>query len=289
MVYIEYFSYVSPERILECVRDVHMRFPEVRYQEHLGRPPHSKYDYYLDGVAIGGAYVDVGKYKNYDRLTKTFDLLPMFQLRVNPNKYMDCEWFKVLLENLLNCQGGGTLRKYDYAIDIPLEPKCVQIMNSRKEPGLFKGTRYYGQSGRHGYVKVYDKEKDMLRQNFELGHPLTRVEYTLFANKEPSLENVYVLRSDVLKTDYSGLNDTDIAIIEMYLRLKALGSDYTLNLGRGKMNKLKEYISGQYALLEYGSVLSTLLDNIKSVFKATDSISDENGFLQVSDEELPFD
>ena len=289
MVYLEYFSRLSPSKIVELVQGIHEKYPDVRYQEYLGRAPHSKYDYFCDGIAIGGVYVSAGKYTNSDKETKTFDLLPMFELRVNPNKYFHEQWFKDLLYALLEVGTSGQLRKYDYAVDIPKPPCMVEVMNSRKEPGLFKGTRYYGQSGRHGYCKIYDKQADMKRQKVEIGD-LTRVETTLFTKQEPSLENVYILENQCLKTDYTGLNDTDKAIIEMYLKLKALNVDYDLQLGRVKMEKLKEYISGQYVLLDYGNILQGLIDNIKTMFHVTDIVTDEDGFVQVSgDEELPFE
>ena len=289
MVYLEYFSYLNPSKIVELVRCIHDKYPDVRYQEQLGRAPHSKYDYYCDGISIGGVYVSAGKYMNYDRETKTFDLLPMFELRVNPNKYWHEQWFKDLLSELLKVGSSGRLRKYDYAVDIAKGKKAVEVFETRKERGLYKGTRYFGQSGRHGYCKIYDKQADMKRQKVEIG-VLTRVEHTLFSNQEPSLENVYILENKALKTDYTGLNDTDKAIIDMYLRLKALNVDYDLKLGRGKMEKLKEYISGQYVLLDYGNILQSLIDNIKTMFHVTDIVTDEDGFLQVSgDEELPFD
>ena len=56
------------------------------------------------------------------------------------------------------------------------------------------------------------------------------------------------------------------------------------------MEKLKEYISGKYVLLDYGHILQGLIDNIKTMFHVTDIVTDEDGFMQVSgDEELPFD
>ena len=289
MVYLEYFSYLNPSKIVELVQCIHDKYPDVRYQEHLGRAPHSKYDYYCDGISIGGVYVSAGKYTNYDRETKTFDLLPMFELRVNPNKYWHEQWFKDLLSELLKVGSSGRLRKYDYAVDIAKDKKSVEVFETRKERGLFKGTRYFGQSGRHGYCKIYDKQADMKRQKVEIG-VLTRVEHTLFSNQEPSLENVYIFENKALKTDYTGLNDTDKAIIDMYLRLKALNVDYDLKLGRVKMEKLKEYISGQYVLLDYGNILQSLIDNIKTMFHVSDIVTDDDGFVQVSgDDELPFD
>ena len=287
MVYVEYFSYVNSSGVIEIVRNIHEKYPSLKYEEFLGKKPQHKYDYYLDTAVIGGVSIYAGKYNNYDKLTGTFDLLPMFKLRVNPNKYFNETWFQELLSELLKNASSGMLRKYDYAIDIPLEPRFVTVLNTRKEAGLYKGTRYYGQSGRHGYLKIYDKQKDMKREKVDI-RPTTRVEHTIIGNQDPSLENVYVLDSEALKCDYSSLKDTDRAIVEMYLQLKALGYDYPLKLGRGKMEKLELYISGSYTLLEYGDALDRLIANIKQVFDVDNSpvneISvDDGGFMVISE------
>lgn len=296
MVYVEYFSRLSPSSVVDEVRKIFAKYPFLKYDEYLDRLPQHKYDFYLNSISIGGVYVQSGKYKNYDKITKTFDMLPMVKLRVNPNKHMNEPWFLDLLSLLGDEMSSGVLLKYDYAIDIPTEPKNVEVLETRKEPGLYKGTRYYGQQGRHGYLKIYDKQKDMARHGIDL--PVTtRVEHTQNALKERSLENVYVLTSSVLKTDYSALNDTDKVIVDMFLKLKGLGCCYDLRqLGRKKYEKLKEYVSGTYALLEYNNILDDLLGNIKRVFHVTDSISDsdmflqdEDGFLDVDTDDVPFD
>lgn len=295
MVYIEYFSYCKPKDIVKIVQDIHAKYPLLKYQEHLDRVPHSKYDYYLDGIAIGGVYVSAGKYSNYDKMSGTFDILNMFELRVNPNKHFEEEWFQELLKKLLDNAIEGILRKYDYAVDIPKEMKCVKVLDSKKELGIYKGTYYYGQTGRHGYLKIYDKQKDMKRQKEEIG-VLTRVEHTIFTKNKPSLENVYILESEALKND-GKLNDTDTAIVEMYLQLKALGIEYDLKLGRVKKDKLRPYIQGKYSKLEYGDILEKLVENIKSVFKVNVSVHEEmrldsDGFIEVTEDmlaELPFD
>lgn len=158
---------------------------------------------------------------------------------------------------------------------------------SRKEQGLYKGTRYYGQAGRHNYCKIYDKQLDMARQGVEID-TLTRVEYTLFGGEIPHFENISILSENGLKTDLNALKDTDTAIVEMYLQLKAMGVDYDLKLGRVKMEKLSPYLYGSYQLLEYGSILDVLLEKIKFEFDVVDSAG--NAFIPVSaGEELPFD
>ena len=289
MVYIEYFSYLNPDVLIEKLREFHEANPDILYSEYLNMSYNSKYDYYHDYIKFSGVTIYAGKYSNYDKMTKTFDLIPMFQIRFNPNKYMHEKWFNDLVSFLLSNGSSGYLRKYDYAVDIPKEPKYVEVIGSRKEPGLFKGTRYFGQSGRHGYCKVYDKQEDMKRQNVEIGS-LTRVEHTMMGNKPFSLEPVYLVDFRGQKHDLSDLNDTDRAIVEMYLRLKLSGDDYELKLGRRKLLKLKEYISGQYVPLEYGDILPSLLENIKVIFKLTDIVTDDDGFMQLSgDVDLPFE
>lgn len=292
MVYAEYFC-VSAKGIIKTVQNIHEKYPLLKYQEHLDRLPCSKWDFYLDAISIGGVYVSAGKATDYDAENKKFRTLDMFQIRVNPNKYMKEEWFCELLDCLLDDAKDGWIRKYDYAIDIPKEMRCVQVLDTRKEPGLYKGTRYYGQASRHGYLKIYDKQKDMKRQGEEIG-TLTRVEHTLFTSKEPSLETVYILQNDTLETDYSELKDTDRAIVEMYMQLQALGVGYNLRLGRGKMKTLEPYLQGQYVKLDYGRYLDLLLDDIRFRFKAHEKslYTDDAGFIQVDEkdlEALPFD
>lgn len=286
MVYSVYWSRMSIVGWLDEIRKLHELYPEIRYDEHLNRPCSSRYDYFKDGIAIGGAYIEFGKYTDYDRLTKTFRLLDQVQLRVNPNKYMCEPWFRSLLRLIWDNCSGGWLRKYDYAVDIPLPPSKVQVCRSRKEPGLYKGTRYFGQQGRHGYCKVYDKQKELERKGEKIP-PLTRVEHTQMVGKPQSLEEVFILSETVLKDDLSGLNDTDRAIVSMYRELKALGSNYELSLGRGKMDKLKDYITGNYVALDYGDILNQLLSRITFAFGVSDSLPQDEWELQ--DEELPFD
>lgn len=102
MVYVEWYCKCSLKTMLESIREIHLKYPLVRYEEYLDRPRHSKYDFYLDGIVFGGVFVNMGRYTNYDRVNKTFDIFPMFQLRVNPNKYMNEPWFGELRALLLS-------------------------------------------------------------------------------------------------------------------------------------------------------------------------------------------
>lgn len=296
MVYIEYFAKCSCKSVLETIRSVREQFPDIQYREELDRKPSSKYDFYLDMVIFGHARIDMGKYTNYDKTTKSFDLLDMFQLRVNPNKWFDEPWFQALLTALLDLSAEGHLRKYDYAIDISVHPRHVSPVGSRKEPGLFKGTRYLGQMGKHGYVKVYDKQKEIIEKWKKVcDEPLTRVEYTLFTSKKPSLDTFVVFAENNLNEDLSGLTDTDKALVEMYQLLKANNIHYDLKIGRRKMDKLKSHIVGDYVTLDY-SLLDSLLALVESDFickKNIPQIVDDmqtDDFMELDEDfdELPF-
>ena len=289
MVYCEYMSFFSPGPLLEKLQAFHSDFPDVEYAEFLNRPCHSKYSYYLDAVRFDGVFIEFGKYNNYDKVSGTFDLIPMFQIRFNPNKYMHLDWFRALLLLVLDCGSSGSLRNYDYAIDIPVALSAVQLFDCRREKGLYKGTRYYGQSGRHGYVKVYDKYKDLFRKGEVVNAPLTRVEQTIFSSQPLHLEPIYVMDQKLLD-DFSDLKETERAIVEMYSILAANHISYDLTLGRKMHNKLRPYLFGGYRKVEYADILELLLANIHKILKVDLIYVDENGFFQVDENDpLPFD
>lgn len=296
MIYVEYLVKGSWKWLLDILREFHEKYPDLTYGEYLDRSPCSKYDFYLDAVSIGGVYVQLGKYTNYDRVSKTFDLLDMCQLRVNPNKHMHEEWFQELLARFLEYNGDAYIRKFDYAIDLEIAQKDVQVFETRKEKGLYKGTRYYGQSGRHGYLKIYDKAKELKKHGVECPDVLTRVEYTFMNGMIPSLEKVFVCVDNLVDGSVK-LNDTDRVIVDMYRLLQSLGVDYELNLGRGKSEKLRPYLQGKFNTIDYADYLDRLLERMKEVFCAYleempsfGSLPvDEDGFIQCDDGDLPFD
>lgn len=284
MIYVEYMSYVSIEKIIETIRLIHDKYSNIKYDEYLDKKPCSKYDFYLNNIVFGGVYISIGKFTDYDSESKLFRLLPMFQIRVNPNKYMLEPWFIDLLDALKYFIADGIIRKYDYAIDLPYNINNIMLFNSKKEKGLYKGTRYYGQQGRHGFLKIYDKRKEWSKNKLDLkGMPenITRVEHTLMYNKPLSLEDVFYFTTDSL--DYHNLKDTDFAIVDMFLKLKAIGYDYELKLGRGKYEKLMPYLMGCYKKLDYGNYISELLEHMKMKFYITDV--DSNGFMNPDDEQ----
>lgn len=286
MVYIQYFCRISPEGFIDKLNFLKDSFPDMRYEEYLERPYHSKYDFFRFGVVFGGSFIDLGKYCDYSKETKTFHLLPMIQLRVNPNKCFTLDWFQPLLNLIFEYCTSGYLRKFDFAVDIPCSPDNVFVFDSRKEKGLYKGTRYFGQSGRHNFCKIYDKKKESF-----LDYELTRVEHTFFSNKDFNFENVYVRSSDCCSNvEFDKLTSTDRSIVDMYKILRRFGVEYPLDLGRRKMDKLKNFLYGDFIPLDYGQHIYPLLDFYMDLFKCDMNCPEISDFFYENySDYVPFD
>lgn len=104
-----------------------------------------------------------------------------YSLRVsfNPNKCLDSSVLSYLLTYLrFNC-GVIAFRcsRCDYTYDIPYHPNDLMIL-SRKTEGHYKTTRYYGNRGSSGYLRLYDKREELKqRDKVDLGYDLCRLEW----------------------------------------------------------------------------------------------------------------
>lgn len=142
-----------------------------------GLPASSRYSWFAFSIWGGGLYLQFGQYRDYDADTKQFHIVPVLRLKVNPNKFYSNPLYLDIQEWVSSNCDNGVLVKFDFACDVPVKRDAIAV-KSRKEPGLYKGTRYFGQRGKHGRLKVYDKSEEA-----KLTTPLTRVEYTLCYGK----------------------------------------------------------------------------------------------------------
>lgn len=260
------------------------------YWEKLNCSGCPKWSFYQNHIHFDdGIYLKVGHYSDYDASKRMFRLLPMLCLEVNPNKHFEKDSFQDILDFVKNYCRSGELLRYDYAIDIPLKPDDVQVFKSRKQYGLFKGTRYYGVRNNHGYCRIYDKAKEQ-----ELKTPLTRVEHVLVSGKKLSLETFFVLTGDTVN-DLSGLTPNNRVIVMMARQIQALGGDYSDAIGaleRHARAKLETYLNGGFQEYKYDlDILDRLLEKIKVLFFVEDMpdvYPDADGFLQY-DGENPFE
>ena len=184
------------------------------------RLPSSKYQYFRSAIWGGGFDIQYGHYQDYDRLTREWSVFPLLRVKFNPNKYLDSALSRHLLAWLSEWCDSGVLVKFDYAVDILCRP-CDLVVFSRKEYGLHKGTRYFGQRNKHGRLKVYDK-----RAESELDYDLTRCEWTFCCRKPISFDDVLWLTSGPAPIpDVTELGKQSYTLARMLLRIRALGGD----------------------------------------------------------------
>lgn len=287
-VVLNYYLHCSVDTAVKRLQE--LRSNRKNYWEKLNCSGCPKWSFYQNHIHYDdGIYLKIGHYTDYDAKKKMYRLIPMLSLEVNPNKHSEKDSFQEILQFIKEyCQSGDLIR-YDYAIDIPLKQNDIQVFKTRKQCGLYKGTRYYGIRNNHGYCRIYDKGKE---QNLDT--PLTRVEHVLVAGKKLSLETFYYLSSDTVE-DLSGLTPNNRAIVMLARQVKALGGDYSSAIGaleRHARAKLETYLSGGFVQYKYDlAILDKLLKEMKRLFFLDDSqvvYEDAEGFLQY-DGDVPFD
>lgn len=294
-VIMTWYLKCSVEIAINEIRELKNKYLPGNYWERLNCSACQKWSWYQNHIHVeDGIYVSLGRYKEYDKKEDKQYIFPMIKLEVNPNKHYDKPIYNGIVEFVRERCDGGYIDKHDYAIDVPFEPDRVKVYGSRKEPGLYKGTRYWGQRNKHGYLRIYDKQKES-----GLESCLTRIEHTLCNSKPVSFENVCITKFEGIEADLSALDPVNRAIVEMIVLLKRHNEDYEecikdLNYRRRK--KIEPFIAGNIEKLEYNNTIhKQLLDNICKVFDLTEhnvcesvlsaglSVDDE-GFLSVSDE-----
>lgn len=248
----------------------------------------SRYSYYQNHIHYDdGIYIKIGHYDVYLEEKKKYEILPIINFEINPNKHFKKDSFKEIMDFIkLYCKC-GTLDKYDYAIDMDIPISSIKLFDSRKEAGLYKGTIYRGQRNKNGYLKIYNKAKELkLDDNITI----TRVEHTCCKRDNLSLENLYIVDRNI-SADLSALASCRRALVECIYRLRENGLDYediVNSMDKSAKSRLVPFLYGGYQKYEYDlTILDKLLEHVSSVFKL--DYVDSNGFMVVTDEELPFD
>lgn len=259
-----YVDSFSADHVIDSLADIFARnVPDWTEEKNTRRdlPACSKYQYFRDTIWGGGFHVSFGHYKQFDKLDKSWDVLPVIRFKFNPNKWMHGPLFEDLLAWIsLRC-ADGVLLKYDYAIDVPCR-LCDLAVDSRKEPGLYKGTRYYGQRNQHGRLKIYDKKTEAAA---EVPDDMTRVEWTFCRDREISFDTIVWLTNGPLPLPTaSDLSPRTYALARLLLELRAAGGSVEVGLSyldRRTRKKLEPYTVGTgVGLMDQGAdVLHELL------------------------------
>lgn len=282
-------------KMIDSLHDLRDKYPACNYWERLGINASRKYSFYQNVIHLDdGITVFVGHYVDWDADKKERTVFPLMQLKINPNKHAQKPVFQDFMALVNKTCYDGVLKSYDYAVDVPYPLNDVQVFGSNKEKGLYKGTRYYGQRGKNGFCRIYDKAKEQGLEN-----PLTRIEHVVSrtkTTKKRSFEKVYVKSGNRKEEKISA---TDKVILDLCTLCQANGLDFEdiLNgLDRRKRKTIYGYLTdGGYEQIEFDSAIHDKLLNYYMDFfavkePAEEITTDEEGFLQVSDDlELPFD
>lgn len=267
---------------------------DINYWERLNVNACVKYAWYCNHIHLDdGIYLSLGHYREGIKERQTFVIFPLLKLEINPNKHYNKPVFKALQDIINKFCVSGTLKKYDYAIDIPRNIADVQVFNTRKELGLYKGTRYFGQRSRDGFMKIYDKSKEA-----KLDTPLTRVEHcfdTVKHSFEKSFTTFHVLDSSSVSSDIS---KTDSVIVKLCNMLKANNIDYMdilQGLDKRKRWKVMEYLNGGYKEITFNQELhDKLIDQVMEKFNVVppeeNQETGDNDFVVLDDNDsLPWE
>lgn len=257
-------------------------------------PACSNYCWFRSSIWGGGFYIQFGHYQDFDKSTREWSEYPLLRLKFNPNKYWSSPVLSPLLSWIsLNCDN-GVLVKFDYAIDVPARLNDIQV-NSRKEPGLYKGTRYYGQRNKHGRLKIYDKKAES-----ELPDDTVRVEWTFCFGKPIVFDRVVWLTNGPAPLPDVRELGKSYAYAQLILYINSLGGDPQQALGyldSRTAKKLEPYTIGSGVQLMDGclDILTFLLrsycDALSLSFSSdgVNSISIGRHFERLSNDDLEAD
>lgn len=295
MVKVFYQCAYSVDSILASflkVKDMNL-VSDADYWEKLNCTPCAKWSYWMHHLHFGPIYVRVGQFKLDG---KDYIFMSCVSIEVNPNKHHDTDLFKAIMDVVNECQEGGYVMQVDYAIDIPCQPDDIVVLRTRKIPGLYKGTRYYGARGQNGFVRIYNKAVES-----GLEYPLTRVETCVKLKDKFSSIDFGVVDPRTKKSDTKISLSTGL-LVEMLQELEMLGSS-NIQKYLDKMNyrtrvQVLEALKENIVEYRYNSeILLKLMVDINKLFcvngapaPESDILVDEDGFMLLDDDEdgLPF-
>lgn len=258
-------------------------------------PACSAYSWFKSSIWGGGFYIQYGQYKDFDKVTREWSEYPLMRIKFNPNKYWSSPVLARLNDWIERECDTGVIVKFDFAVDVPARLRDIEV-HSRKEPGLYKGTRYYGQRNKHGRLKIYDKKAES-----ELPDDTARVEWTFCYGKPIVFDEVYWLTNGpVPLPDVKDLGSQAYSLARMLLAVRSLGGDVHECLSwldRRTQKKLEPYTIGTGVQLldscfKHLSALLVFYCGALSVsFKAdgVNQISIGNDFTRLSLDDLEAD
>lgn len=194
---------------------------------------------------------------------------PYWVLRFNPNKICTKPYFEDFKKIIVDWSKENPnllfFKKFDYAIDVDL-PIHLLSVSTRKTSGRVGTTLYFGKAGRHGYLKIYDKTKELKeQQHISIEGTHTRLEYTFIAKNDFSFDDISYL--DVSTADSTELTDTEKFVLRTYVKERESNLDFDLSkhVGRKTWEKLKNFIASKITIPN-GELLTKLVYDYCDMF-----------------------
>jgi len=208
----------------------------------------------------GGNSFYFAAYPNWIRST---DWANVARLEFNPAKVGNSIQFRYLHAYLLARSKKVQARRFDVAIDLPLDRRDVFLHKDRRQYRTIQNsaldkTEYLGQRSQHGQVKVYNKKIES-----KLDYDLTRVEITVdFENN--SYDEFVRLFPDVTYVDTGQMILEDLVLegTEKVVLMACLEHpEYLKMLGRYMRKKIERALESHVLRLqpsykEYMSIVS---------------------------------
>ena len=280
------------DRIVEEFNDlsqVYRLIPEVK----MNLPPRSSYSWAIHfyKFRFGLCVFLGGQLKQGERFQYYYN----GRIEFNPNKQLlEDDLTTKVCKIMAKYADSITLKRLDYAIDVPFVPDNVVVLQSLKRKQVIKGTRYFGNSGSHGRLKIYDKQRESI-----LDYPLTRIEYTFVNNHKIRWDDVMILNERKEDLDFELTSNTRV-LVRLCMALRESGYDYLEFIKDLNARKRKEVI---LAVEGYGDKIQFdedllnylagyLMDYLGLPFEDAKKVEiDENGFISIPEgfeEYLPF-
>lgn len=198
-------------------------------------------------------------FQSYDRTLNTW------KLELNPNKCMPCEFVSELYSLLRFYSKQVDIAEYDLAVDMPFSRDSFFLVKDRRKyqcvlNSSVDKTEYLGCRHQHGFVKLYNKQKE-----FNLDYSLTRFEISCtslhLCDIVDSLPCIYFSSGQIGLVDIK-LNDTDKFILKTLI----LDPSRLSELGRSKRDKMREALKCAFVPVSFDSVcFSRLLASLSDL------------------------
>ena len=173
------------------------------------------------------------------------------KIEFNPAKIADSQQFDDFYKVLIaNCKWID-FKKFDVAIDIPVDREKVMIfkdirMKTSFEYSASNKTTYLGCRGNHGRVKLYNKQ---LESN--LSEPMTRLEITMDYENSKFIEFKRVFPCVMVLGDLDELAGTDLVLCLACIE----HDEYLRMLGKDKRKKIETLLQSASQVVEPSEVL----------------------------------